>query len=83
MPNSLAMSSRIAPMLSSLITVLFSAAKVGGLFLSVKMVSRRRLRRKAQEQLHNYSRSAMMKDCNDLKKAVILFIGKNKYELFL
>jgi hypothetical protein len=39
-------------------------------------------RREAQNQLHNYSRSALMKDSKDLKKAVILFIGKNKYELF-
>jgi hypothetical protein len=45
----------------------------------------------AQAQLQKYSGSAMMKDftspCplergNDLKRAVILFIGKNKYELF-
>ena len=39
-------------------------------------------RRDAQKQLHDYSGSAMMKDSKDLKKAVILFIGKNKYELF-
>jgi len=39
-------------------------------------------RRKAQDQLHNYSSSAIMKDSKDLKKAVILFIGKNKFELF-
>jgi hypothetical protein len=36
----------------------------------------------AQKQLQGYSSSAMMKDSKDLKKAVILFIGKNKYELF-
>ena len=36
----------------------------------------------AQEQLQNYSDSAIMKDRKDVKKAVILFIGKNKYELF-
>ena len=36
----------------------------------------------AHNQLQNYSRSALMKDSKDLKKAVILFIGKNKYELF-
>jgi hypothetical protein len=40
------------------------------------------VRREAQKQLQDYSRSAMMKDCKDLKKAVILFIGKNKYELY-
>jgi len=48
-------------------------------------------RRKALDQLHNYSSSAMIKDrtspCplqrgNDLKKAVILFIGKNKFDFF-
>jgi len=39
-------------------------------------------RSKAQEQLQNYSRSSLMKDRKNLKKAVILFIGKNKYELF-
>ena len=39
-------------------------------------------RRDAQKQLQDYSSSAMMKNRNDLKKAVILFIGKNKYELF-
>jgi hypothetical protein len=32
--------------------------------------------------LQDYSSSAQMKDSKDLKKAVILFIGKNKYELF-
>jgi hypothetical protein len=36
----------------------------------------------AQKQLQNYGSSALMKDSKDLKKAVILFIGKNKYELF-
>ena len=45
MPDSLAMFSRIAPMLSYLITVLFSEAKVGELFLSVNTASRRRLRK--------------------------------------
>ena len=39
-------------------------------------------RRDAQKQLQDYSSSAMMKDSKDLKKAVILFIGKNRYELF-
>jgi hypothetical protein len=39
-------------------------------------------RRDAQKQLQNYGSSVMMKDSKDLKKAVILFIGKNKYELF-
>ena len=39
-------------------------------------------RRNAQDQLQNYSGSALMKDRKDLKKAVILFVGKNKYELF-
>jgi hypothetical protein len=36
----------------------------------------------AQEQLLKYAGSYEMKDRNDLKKAVILFVGKNKYELF-
>jgi hypothetical protein len=36
----------------------------------------------AQNQLQDYSHSTVMKDGKDLKKAVILFIGKNKYELF-
>ena len=36
----------------------------------------------AKKQLQNYSNSFMMKDSKDLKKAVILFIGKNKYEIF-
>jgi hypothetical protein len=39
-------------------------------------------RRNAQKQLKDYSSSEMMKDSKYLKKAVILFIGKNKYELF-
>jgi hypothetical protein len=38
--------------------------------------------RDAKKQLQDYRSSAMMKDSKDLKKAVILFIGKNKYELF-
>jgi hypothetical protein len=36
----------------------------------------------ARKQLLDYSSSAQMKDSKDLKKAVILFIGKNKFELF-
>ena len=36
----------------------------------------------AQNQLQHYSSSAMMKDRKEVKKAVILFIGKTKYELF-
>jgi len=36
----------------------------------------------AQKQLQSYCGSYMMKDRKDVKKAVILFIGKNKYELF-
>ena len=36
----------------------------------------------AQNQLLDYSHSTVMKDIKDLKKAVILFIGKYKYELF-
>jgi len=36
----------------------------------------------AQKQLSDYSRSEQMKDDRDVKKAVIMFIGKNKYELF-
>ena len=36
----------------------------------------------AQKQLYNYSESPLMKGRKDVKKAVILFIGKNKYELF-
>jgi len=39
-------------------------------------------RQKAKEQLQNYAGSAMMNDSTDLKRAVILFVGKNKYELF-
>jgi len=39
-------------------------------------------RREAKNQLQNYSGSHIMKDRKDLKKAVMLFIGKNKYELF-
>ena len=39
-------------------------------------------RRDAQNQLQNYAGSHIMKDRKDLKKAVILFVGKNKYELF-
>ena len=39
-------------------------------------------RNDAQNQLQNYSGSHFMKDRKDLKRAVILFIGKNKYELF-
>jgi hypothetical protein len=39
-------------------------------------------RRDAQNQLLNYSGSHILKDQKDLKRAVILFIGKNKYELF-
>jgi hypothetical protein len=40
------------------------------------------LRKDAQKQLNDYSSSDLMKDRKDLKKAVILFVGKNKYELF-
>ena len=36
----------------------------------------------AKKQLQDYGNSFMMKDSKDLKKAVILFIGKNKYEIF-
>jgi len=39
-------------------------------------------RSKAKEQLQRYCHSEVMKDNKDLKKAVILFIGKNKYEVF-
>jgi len=39
-------------------------------------------RQDAQNQLQNYNSSYMVKDRKDVKKAVILFIGKNKYELF-
>ena len=34
------------------------------------------------EQLQNYSDSYLIKDRKDVKKAVILFIGKNKFEIF-
>jgi len=46
---------------------------------SEKSLSVHRL--KAQEQLHNYSLSSQLKDSKNLKRAVILFVGKNKYEL--
>jgi hypothetical protein len=39
-------------------------------------------RQNAKEQLKNYSASYFMKDRKDLKRAVILFVGKNKYEMF-
>jgi dipeptidyl aminopeptidase/acylaminoacyl peptidase len=39
-------------------------------------------RLEAQNQLQRYGSSAIMKDSKELKKVVILFIGKNKYELF-
>ena len=39
-------------------------------------------RQDAKKQLQNYSCSYMMKDRTDLKKAVIFFVGKNKYEVF-
>ena len=39
-------------------------------------------RNDAKEQLQKYSGSYMMKDRTDLKKAVILFVGKNKFEVF-
>ena len=39
-------------------------------------------RRDAQNQLLNYSASHIMKDRNNLKKAVILYIGKKEYDLF-
>jgi hypothetical protein len=39
-------------------------------------------RRDAQKQLQDYGNSFMMKDNKDLKRAVILFIGKNRYEIF-
>ena len=47
---------------------------------SVKNLEPYRL--EAQAQLQAYSASSRMKDRKDLKKAVILFVGKNKYELF-
>jgi hypothetical protein len=40
------------------------------------------LRSEAQKQLQDYSGSYQIRDSKDVKKAVILFIGKNKYELF-
>jgi hypothetical protein len=39
-------------------------------------------RKEAQEQLQRYVRSDRLKNRDDLKTAVILFIGKNKYEIF-
>jgi hypothetical protein len=39
-------------------------------------------RRDAQNQLQRYTDSVPLKDRKDVKKAVILFVGKNKYELF-
>jgi hypothetical protein len=39
-------------------------------------------RLEAKNQLKSYNASALMKDRKDVKRAVILFIGKNKYELF-
>jgi hypothetical protein len=39
-------------------------------------------RRDAINQLQRYSQSTLMKDSKDVKRAVILFKGKNKYELF-
>ncbi|MCL2074137.1 MAG: ATP-binding protein [Marinilabiliaceae bacterium] len=39
-------------------------------------------REHAKSQLKNYNGSYHMKDKKDLKKAVILFVGKNKYEIF-
>ena len=50
---------------------------------SVKSPELDAVRKDAQKQLQDYSSSALMKDSKDLKKAVILFIGKNKYELFM
>ena len=47
---------------------------------SVKNMEPYRL--EAQAQLQAYSASSRMKDRKDLKIAVILFVGKNKYELF-
>jgi len=40
------------------------------------------IRQEAKKQLKIYSDSHLMKERKDLKKAVILFIGKNKYEIF-
>jgi hypothetical protein len=39
-------------------------------------------RNEAKAQLQDYRNSFLLKDSRDLKKAVILFIGKNKYEIF-
>jgi hypothetical protein len=39
-------------------------------------------RRDAKDQLQRYTSSYIMKDKKDLKRAVILFTGKNEYELF-
>jgi hypothetical protein len=39
-------------------------------------------RDESKKQLQGYSDSAIMKDRKEVKKAVILFIGKNRYELF-
>jgi hypothetical protein len=50
---------------------------------SIKSPELDAVRSDAQKQLQDYSRSDGMKDCKDLKKAVILFIGKKKYELFV
>ena len=36
----------------------------------------------AKSQLQNYSGSYSLKDKKDVKKAVVLFVGKDKYELF-
>ena len=47
---------------------------------SEKSLSAHRL--EAQNRLQDYAGSQMMKDRSDLKKAVILFIGKNKYEIY-
>jgi hypothetical protein len=41
------------------------------------------LRSEAQKQMQDYSSSYRMRDSKDVKKAVILFIGKNKYEMFV
>jgi len=48
--------------------------------VSEKLLDTHRL--DAKNQLKDYSSSPMMKDSKDLKKAVILFIGKKNYELF-
>ena len=47
---------------------------------SVKKLEPYRL--EAKKQLHDYGISTLMKDRKDLKKAVILFIGKKEYEIF-